>query len=323
MQNPVRASSQFIVAHAKDVTLNHPRIRALAHEWSKQGFIVPSWPRSLHFHSRDERSMLDYLFILDALNFCFWQPPRSGKERWTIRYKGKEYNGYFALSLALKKFFETSPKKSSIASLARMRFEDFTKMLGGREKLLLLRTRSRILQKVSQVLVSRYHSDTQEFIHKANGSCSTLVRMIASELPSFDDTATYRGRNVYFWKRAQILVVDIYGALAGKGIGNIHGLEYLTAFADYKVPQILREFGILEYSPKLAHTVDQRNLIPAGSSKEVEIRAATIQAVELLHKALAQYGMKLLPYQIDWFLWEKSRKLKNPRPYHLTKTVFY
>ena len=40
-----------------------------------------------------------------------------------------------------------------------------------------------------------------------------LVRQIAKDFTGFRDEAIYDGEQVFFYKRAQILVADLYGAL--------------------------------------------------------------------------------------------------------------
>jgi hypothetical protein len=39
---------------------------------------------------------------------------------------------------------------------------------------------------------------------------------------------------VSFWKRAQILVADIWACFEGKGLGTFHDIDSLTMFADYR-----------------------------------------------------------------------------------------
>ena len=72
--------------------------------------------------------------------------------------------------------------------------------------------------------------------------------------------ATYQGRKVYFYKRAQIFATDLHAAFGSKGWGRFEDLDELTAFADYKLPQVLRHVGILCYAEQLAHKVDQKIL---------------------------------------------------------------
>jgi hypothetical protein len=60
---------------------------------------------------------------------------------------------------------------------------------------------------------------------------------------------------VFFYKRAQIFVGDVYGAFGGKGLGCFHDIDQLTMFADYRVPVVLRLMGLLHYSPELQQQV--------------------------------------------------------------------
>ena len=53
-------------------------------------------------------------------------------------------------------------------------------------------------------------------------------------------------------------------------------------FADYRVPQILRHLKILEYSDHLAKIVDTNIEMAYSSAEEIEIRAATVIAVDLI-----------------------------------------
>ena len=89
MTNPVKERAFKIVEKSKDVKINKERIGELAKSW--ENTKTPEWPEYFHFKS------LDYFFILDSINFCFW--PQKDK-KWSIDYEGKNYNGYFALSLS-------------------------------------------------------------------------------------------------------------------------------------------------------------------------------------------------------------------------------
>ena len=58
---------------------------------------------------------------------------------------------------------------------------------------------------------------------------------------------------------------------------------------------------------------------------EIEIRAATVQAVELLHDALKADGSSHRSViEIDWLLWQIGEELKEKiLPHHRTITTFY
>ena len=115
----------------------------------------------------------------------------------------------------------------------------------------------------------------------SNYDCGKLVELIVQYLPGFRDEAIYEGRQVFFYKRAQILTADLIGAYTDIGMGDKWtNKECLTMFADYRVPQILRHLGIFVYSEDLAQKIDGLHVLPYSSEEEVEIRAATVVAVE-------------------------------------------
>jgi hypothetical protein len=148
--------------------------------------------------------------------------------------------------------------------------------------------------------------------------------MVLHSMPSFRDVVRHQGQAVRFYKRAQILVADLHGAFNGQGPGAFHDMQTLTAFADYKVPQVLRRFGILEYAPELAQQIAGYRLVPVDSDEEIEIRSATIWGVEYLRQALLERGASLASYEIDARLWQLGQNLPGDvQPYHRTLTVFY
>lgn len=263
--------------------------------------------------------MLTYLLMLDSLNFCFWSPTNT---RWEIDHRGKQYTGYFGLSLALREFFEAHPDAAKLEYWEKISWQEFLHLLQGGKNLLYLKTRWQIVRNVSKYLLESYGS-FGDFISAADHTLSTLVPRIARELPSFNDYAFYDGNPVYLRKRAQILAIDVYGAFDGRGIGYFKDPEYATAFPDYKLPQIFEHLGIFEYAPKLRAKIAQQKLIRAGSPEEVEIRSATIWAVEYLKEELKKYGGSYHSFQLDWILWEESEKQKLRLPHHRTKTIYY
>lgn len=87
------------------------------------------------------------------------------------------------------------------------------------------------------------------------------------------------------------------------------GKEALTMFADYRVPQILRHLGIFEYSQQLEHAIDTEQVMDYSSLFEVELRAATVIAVDRIMHEIRTTGSENLKshvqrsYEVDWLLW--------------------
>jgi hypothetical protein len=121
-----------------------------------------------------------------------------------------------------------------------------------------------------------------------------------------------------------LFAADLHGALEGKGLGSFRDMEELTAFADYKLPQVLRHVGALDYSMGLTEKVDRMICLDPGSEEEVEIRTNTIWAVELIHREMKRLGKEVSASQIDRLLWNLGQDDEfRARPYHRTLTIFY
>jgi hypothetical protein len=137
------------------------------------------------------------------------------------------------------------------------------------------------------------------------------------ELPSFRDGAWYGGRWVWFLKRAQIFPSDLGQLNARYPEFRMANCDQLTAFADYRLPQVLRHLGALEYSPILAAVVDNGVILPVGSAPEIEIRACTIDVCERLKRYLPEHTSA----DIDLGLWLMGQDMRADPillPHHRT-----
>ncbi len=87
---------------------------------------------------------------------------------------------------------------------------------------------------------------------------------------------------------------------------------------------MLRRTGILEYVPSLAQRIDENRRIPANSREEIEIRAATIMAGEMMREKIARTIPSITSQDVDRFLWLVGQtKTGNEKPYHKTLTTAY
>ncbi len=180
------------------------------------------------------------------------------------------------------------------------------------------------MHEVGRVLLERYDGQFAHAVKQAEGSAVKLTLLLAQDFSSFRDVARYRGREVRFFKRAQICVADLHGAFSGGHWGTFSDLDKLTIFADYKLPQVLRHYGLLEYQHSLAERVDKQELLAAGGEAEVELRAATIWACELLRREMSDVaGSIITAVEIDQLLWYLGQSASDMRPYHRTRTIYY
>ncbi|HEY3999551.1 MAG TPA: queuosine salvage family protein, partial [Candidatus Xenobia bacterium] len=248
------------------------------------------------------------------------------KDKWSVFYGGEEYSGYWGLAAALRRAIEESLPLWDATYLAELTGGRLARILRGRGELPMLGERLSNLREVGRVLLKHWDGQFARAVEAAEGSALRLVETVAERFPSFRDVPLWKGRPVPMLKRAQILAVDLAGTFNFERWGKFNDLASLTAFADYKLPQILRAWGILEYDEALAQRVDARRIIPSGDPMEVEIRAATIGAVERLRQALNRQIADGRPhykaYEVDWALWAAAQGTAVA-PYHLTRTIYY
>jgi hypothetical protein len=251
---------------------------------------VPPWDGQRHFSGSRDRT-ITYLLVVDTINFSFW---------------GGQGGGYWQLAERVRDVFENSDALADPARLARMTPARLGELIGSFP---MLEQRAKALRELGR----------HGFDGLVKRGATATARALAENLASFADVVEYDGHDVPILKRAQILPADLHGA----GVANYGDLGDLTCFADYKLPQVLRHFGVIEYSEPLRRRVDGLEELPTGEPAEVEIRAATVVAVERLRDALSERGRQLKAVELDWILWDISQTLYPVRPYHRTRSIFY
>ncbi|HET9981616.1 MAG TPA: queuosine salvage family protein [Ktedonobacterales bacterium] len=309
------------------VTLDGEAVTRLAERWAGQPWPtgdVASDFAAMHFRDGGPRTA-NWMLLVDALNFCFWGEPRE--PRWTVEWRGKLWDGYYALAAALTRAMDEGVPLADAAYLAEMTAEQLGGALRpapGYPPIPLFDERLANAREVGRVLSERYNGQMVHVVAAAGYDAVALALLLARDFPSFADIAEWDEQPVPFLKRAQICVGDLHTAFGGVGNGAIHGIERLTAFADYKLPQTLRREVVLVYEPELAELIADYTLIPPGSDAEVEIRAATVWAVELLRRTLEDRGIQQTASAIDYRIWLESQAAPPDNvPYHRTRTIYY
>ncbi|OQO05712.1 hypothetical protein B0A48_09805 [Cryoendolithus antarcticus] len=151
-------------------------------------------------------------------------------------------------------------------------------------------------------------------IEQADHSAGKLVNMLAEYFPCFRDETRFEDRRVRFLKRAQIFVADLWAAFDGKGYGRFDDIEQLTMFADYRVPQMLYNLSMLQYSPPLSARIRRHEEIPHGHSWEIELRGCSIWAVELMRRQIItshpEAAGKVHAVLLDFLLYDLAKEVE-------------
>ncbi|THH26825.1 hypothetical protein EUX98_g7370 [Antrodiella citrinella] len=162
--------------------------------------------------------------------------------------------------------------------------------------------------------------------------------------------------SVFIWKRAQILVAELWAAFYPASPSEPHPLfpagaaiHQLTMFADYRVPQILHHLNIITYPPSLLKILRGQVMLETGCREELSIRSASIVAVERVRLAMLRLateadeddkregedGTRISSVLIDFYLWDLAKRVENGEesitgiatvpiePVHRTRSIWY
>lgn len=328
----ILSSTREVVLQAQSVSLAYTPIQQLARQLismekleDEPASAALEWPAHYHFFDGTQRTV-NWMLLLDALNFCFWGD--KGRPRWQISYQGEVLNGYWAEAAALRRAVEEGKPVWDAGYLSNIDHEELASIFRGLSAktpaIPLFEERLRIAREVGQVLLERFDGQFSHLVEQVQHSGVELALALAKHFSSFRDVTTYSTREVRFLKRAQICVADLHGAFHGQSWGTFNDMDQLTIFADYKLPQVLRHYGALVYTPELAARVDRQEELAPGSAEEVEIRAATIWACELLRRVAAQLSKQApTAATIDQWLWHLGQDADHMLPYHRVRTIYY
>nr|SVE93759.1 EOG090X0A16 [Scapholeberis mucronata] len=331
-----KESAAFIASKAIDVKVNQVGIKKVAAEISRALDSGDFTPNNMMLHSyplptAEDNSSIEWLFVTDALNFSFWRED----DHYSIELHGVCYTGYMALCAAVTRALEAGIPITSSKFYANIDIEVVDRIFKSSqgESIPMLEERLKVLKESGKILNEKFDGAFLNCLKKCNNSAQELLNLIILNFPSFRDSAYLDGTAVTFYKRAQILVADIWGLFKGKGVGSFRDIDTITMFADYRVPQTLIYFGALEYSEKLNNLLGSSHMFSNGDRYEVEIRGCSIHAVELIREELKQRAVNIsqekLPLNsamIDFFLWEFRRRFAKDLlsiPFHRVRSIYY
>ncbi len=310
---------KFVVDSSKQVRINEKKIEEFCAAFTpdniKHWFSVAPFD----FSGFSDGEKLHFLLVFGAMSFCYW-----GEPKWTVQYQNKKFDGSWGMVTALRRAIDSGTPVLDMQFLANITKGEFSDILQGNVEIPLFEERLKIIREIGRVLVEKYGGDFGNLVKSANNDALRVRDLIVEAFPNFNDFSIYKGRKIYFYKRAQLLTGDIYQVFDGKGYGNLKNTSELTACADYKLPQVLRKLGVFEYSPNLAAKIDGKIEILKDSKEELEIRANTIWAVELMKQKLRSRISHIDAVHVSDHLWLASQtKSPDEKPYHRTKTISY
>ncbi|KAK4690429.1 hypothetical protein P7C71_g6361, partial [Lecanoromycetidae sp. Uapishka_2] len=350
----VLEDAEFIYDNAADVALDMRGTKAAATSiWGliqEKGYSARDWSKhDLHPKVKDSTTV-EFIFLMDLINFSFWSDHDDTEQAFAVEYKGKKWTGYWSLVAAIQRALDegipiTSPdfwvnEKKCTDDVLRHVFRSATA-----EDMPLLDDRIYCIREAGYVLEKHFDGSFLACIEEANGSAAALVNLLADTFPCLDDRHRFDGNTVRFYKRAQILVADLWACFEGESYGYFHDINQITMFAgedsfsvpnnfslqesDYRIPQMLHSLGCLQYSPPLESHIRRRKAIESGHPWETQLRGCSIWCVEMLRREILRLHpeAQINAILIDFFLYDtvkemEARGLENI-PHHRTRSIWY
>eukprot|EP00117_Sycon_ciliatum_P030577 scpid87812/ scgid24067/ UPF0553 protein v1g230591 len=341
-------SAELVSSQSKDVTILLDGVQSLADKLEKlissQSYSLKSWKQhTLHPQAMD-RTTVDWIFFIDLMNFSFWSDDPCVD--YSVEYGGEDHIDYWALCSVVRRAIDEGIPLLSAEYLAKMSIDDVRHVFrsSSSAELSQLETRQQHLNTAGKVLMEKFNGSFSYCVESCGHSARLLRELIVANFPSFRDEADFNGTPCAFYKRAQILIADLWACFENKSFGRFEDIDCITMFADYRVPQVLLHHGVLQYSESLMSHLRERRLVDVGHRWELEIRAATIWSVELVRRELVKRrdsrqaqqrsgtdelcSFPLNSIMIDFHLWYSSKDMNLTDqsldfPMHRTRTTFY
>ena len=314
MLDKVLETSKFVVDNAKHVKINYDKANELIDELLKFDNVHYLTKVPYGVYDMSTRDIINFLLIYDSIDFSFW-----GNPKWTINVNGKDLDGGIALLHCIFNMFDGRDSVEVYKQLENMTLEDFKEILKGNIDIPLLEERYKIVSSIAEIVNKKMNGSFYDYIKDMNTD-QEIFKTILNNFSGFEDTRTYKGQTVYFYKLAQLLTSDILHVIENKEQKEVD-YSNLLGCADYKIPQVMQGFGILEYDTKLSSLLETKTEIEENSEYEVEIRASMIVVINYIWELIDKIIDRI---DINDFIWSKGQdKTKKYKPYHLTRTKSY
>ena len=314
----IRKTCADVAARARWVAIEHDRLQRYAETLDVLGSLPMSHTEEHHLLGRGEDTLI-YFVLLDSINF--------GSGYFPHLEKGRSLSGYFTIAKKLKEYCLAGiPQPADLLRLdAKSCADMFGQDFADPHMQELMELFATAFNQLGRWVVDHYGGDYLGFLKR----CGRLEDAVAAllKMPFYRDYTTYRGKKACFLKRAQILLHDLQIAEPGSALLQFGGFEALTVFADNILPFVLQADGILRYDPWLEKRIRAEELIAPGSTEEIELRACSIHAAELLKPRIIEQSRRpITAREIDYCLWNRGQELRKTatldKP-HRTRCVYY
>lgn len=257
-----------------------------------------------------ESKELGLNFFFNVVNFCF-KDPGSEKEYKYHAKNGQEISRSTGLFTALSESDVNWGNFQEVATLGKTKWVEIVQ-LAKSNPLYLGEERLVRLNRLARYLLKTKNSSPELLLRNASYQADTLAEILVdSDL--FEDE---------FLKRLQVAVHAVDNVLHRRRGTGLKNIEELTCMADYRIPQVFYNPGVVSIDNKLKKKLIANQQIVPDSKEELALRSTVILVGSLIAKR-----MKIIEVKADLLLWNLSQEMSTkgelPIPHMLIATDKY
>lgn len=324
--SPVLESVRYAIESSRDVQTHYDKIVEVASWMAYEELPLLEFALPFGVGQGDAEQAIDFILVADSIDTAFTD--FTHHEKFQVDYAGGHWSDSDAEFACIKRAIDNGVPFLDGQYLAGITRPELNKIFEGNLEMPMLDEKLEVLHQVGKVLAQKYDGRFHTFVK----SCSPrlydngngLVDRLVVEFPRFNDVSQVDGREIKFYKLAQLGVWMLYATLHRSGKFRLDDPQKMTAFADYIVPVALRLHGITSYSDRLEKAINSHQLIPRDFRWEIEIRAHCIYATALLTEEINKLrpaNLQVIIPQIDARFWTHFHT--TTWPHHLTQTIMY
>lgn len=303
--NSLQNSYKYVVNNSDNVKINYKKVDELVNKLDTKK--ITYWLESNPYNilSMSTEDIINFLLIYHTIgDYCFW-----GEPKWTIKTSIGELDGSYAMMYLVINYYKENKSFN-------LNIEQFKELLKGNVEIPLIEDRYNNLTIMNNFLKGESFYQKIKDVTKD----TDLLNFIIDNFSYFEDKSTYKGKDIYFYKRAQLLTSDILHILELKDKKNVD-YSNLIGCADYKIPQVMYCYDLIEYNEELANKIDNKITIEKDSEEEIEIRAADLEVIDYIYNKLNKKYAKININDFIWLLSQNKQEMK--KNYHRTLTNNY
>ncbi len=313
----VRTLSETLLKNPRYVEIKQYRVDKVAELLSDMELEIPTWNFPPLYPQSDvfEEMCLFYL-IFNSINYCYFDHDAK-------KFQDGKMSGSTLSATRLTEHWADLQNPEFLANVDENYL--LAELFRAESPISMVKERAYALREVGEFISRNPDFTFRKLFQKYKSNAYYVSQAIPTLLPSWEDA---------FFKRAQLFVAMVYGRFQHDEIRPFEsGLEDLTVFADYRVPETLIRMGVIVPAASLMTRIHRREQIYSGSRKELELRAASVLGADAVMGALnAHKETALNSLHLDYLLWGARRKVdkapeglfvQNHITHHYTMTTDY